>query len=201
MLLSTVILGWIGILIFIVIALTFNKLAHHNEFGFIHLLMAVMYAMWLPFPLVLNQLLNKEVLMVGMIFGTIYLSMMVITMTFQTGHIVHIAMEENKSTYREERSNHMMATLSGPFELLANILKCIWAVFLSIAFWENNNFIMASIMFFFSLLIVYFLILLIDSSLVKRLKFFEKFKSNPYLFNLETLFFFLSLTIYTSMQL
>jgi hypothetical protein len=201
MLLSTLILSWIGILIFLFIALTFNKFAKQNEYGFIHILMAVMYAMWLPIPLVLNQLLNNEVLKVGMIFGTIYLSMMVITMTFQTGHIVHIAKEENLSTNREDRSNHMMATLSGPFELLANILKCIWAVFLSIVFWENNNFIMASIMSLFSLLIVYFLILLLDSSLLKRIKFLEKFKPNPYLFNLETLCFFLILTIFISLQL
>ncbi len=66
----------------------------------------------------MNQLLNNEVLKVGMIVGIIYLSMMVITMTFQTGHIVHIAREENKSPNREDGSNHMMATLSGPFELL-----------------------------------------------------------------------------------
>ncbi|WP_443259480.1 hypothetical protein [Virgibacillus sp. L01] len=148
----------------------------------------------------MNQLLNIELLKVGMIFGIIYLSMMVITMTFQTGHIVHIAKEDYKSTTIEERSNHMMATLSGPYELFANILKCIWALFLSIAFWETNNLLMAGIMFLFSLLITIFLPIFIDSSLVKRLKFFEKFKPNPYLFNLETFCFFLILMIFISIQ-
>ncbi|MGE7601581.1 hypothetical protein ACQKL5_03655 [Peribacillus sp. NPDC097675] len=201
MLLSTVILGWIGILLFLFIATTFNKLAKNNEFGFLHLLMAVMYVMWLPIPIAMTHLLNNEALQVGMIFGIIYLSMMIITMALQTGHIVHIEREVNKSTTQEERSNHMMATLSGPFELLANILKCIWALFLTIAFWENNNFLLAIIMSLFCLLIVYFLAILVDISLLKRIKFFGRFKPNPYFFNIETFCFFLILMSFISIHL
>jgi hypothetical protein len=201
MVLSAVILGWIGILIFLIIALTFNKLMNNNEFGFLHILMAFMYAMWLPLPIVMTHLLKNDALQIGMIFGIIYLCMMVITMAFQTGHIVHTEREGNKSIAQEERSNHMMATLSGPFELLANILKCIWALFLAIAFWENNHFILTVIMSLFSLLIVYFLPILIDISLLKRITFFGKFKPNPYLFNIETLCFFLILTWFISTHL
>lgn len=201
MLLSTVILGWIGVFLFLLIALTFNKLANHNEFGFLHILMAVMYVMWLPVPIAMTHLLNSEALQVGMIFGILYLSMMIITMAFQTGHIVHIEKELNKSTTQEERSDHMMATLSGPFELLANILKSMWALFLSIAFWETDNFIWAIIMALFFLLIIYFLSILVDTSLLKRIKFFGRFHPNPYFFNAETLCFFLVLMSFISIHL
>lgn len=201
MLLSAVILGWIGILIFLFIATTINKLVKNNEFGFLHILMAIMYAMWVPIPIAMTHLLNNEALQVGMIFGIIYLSMMIITMAFQTGHIVHIERESKKSTTQEERSNHMMATLSGPFELLANILKCMWALFLTIAFWENNNFLLAIIMSLFCLLIVYFLAILVDISLLKRIKFFGRFKPNPYFFNVETFCFFLILVSFISLHL
>ncbi|SDJ80961.1 hypothetical protein [Sediminibacillus albus] len=196
MLLSTVILGWIGILLFAIMAVTFIKLFQHNELGFLHILMALMYAMWLPLPAVLNQQINKDVLQAGMIFGVTYLIMMIVTMTFQAGHIVYITRNGKNSV--EEHNNHMMETLSNPFELLANIFKSLWALFLTIAFWQSNNFLMAGLMLLFSLIGFYFLI---DRSLVKRIKFLEKFKPNPYLFNVETLCFFLILMVYTSGQL
>lgn len=41
-------------------------------------MMALMYAMWLPLPWGLNQILEAESLRVGAIFGTVYLSMMLI---------------------------------------------------------------------------------------------------------------------------
>lgn len=201
MVLSTVILGWIGILLFFVIAITFNNLLKNNEFGFLHILMAVMYVMWVPIPIAMTHLLNSEALQVGMIFGIIYLSMLIMTMALQTGHIVHIERESHKSTTQVERSNHMMATLSGPFEILANILKCMWAFFLTIAFWQNDNFLMAIIMSLFCLLIVYFLAILVDISLLKRIKFLGRFKPNPYFISVETLCFFLILMIFISIHL
>ncbi|MGY0692022.1 hypothetical protein ACW2QC_04415 [Virgibacillus sp. FSP13] len=59
MLLSTIILGWIGILIFFIIIFTFQKLAKNDELGFLHLLMAFMYSMWLPLPMTVNNLLDS----------------------------------------------------------------------------------------------------------------------------------------------
>lgn len=82
------ILDWIGVLIFVIIAFTFQKMIKNNEFAFMHLLMALKYAMWFPLPLALYQLLNSELLIVGTIFGLAYLIMLVITMTLQTGHII-----------------------------------------------------------------------------------------------------------------
>ncbi|MFC4560152.1 hypothetical protein ACFO3D_18500 [Virgibacillus kekensis] len=196
MLISAAILGWIGIGIMMLIALTFPKLAKQNQFGFIHILMALMYTMWLPLPLAMNSMIEREIAQVGMIFGLAYLIMMVVTMTLQTGHIIFAA--KNKSGISSE---HLMAMLSEPFELMANILKCIWAIFLAVGFWSSGNFIMAWLMILFSLLIVYFFAMLLDRSLVKQIKILSKFKGNPYLFNLETVGFFLALVIYSSISI
>lgn len=90
----------------------------------------------------------------------------------------------------------MMASLSNPFEGLANVFKSIWALFLGIAFWNSGEMIMASLMFLFSILLIYYLFIVLDTSLVKRIKIFSKAKPNPFLINLETLFFFIVLMTY-----
>ncbi|MBP1971505.1 hypothetical protein J2Z83_003656 [Virgibacillus natechei] len=198
MLISTMTLGWIGVLLFLTIIFTVQKMMKNNEFAFIHILMALMYAMWLPLPLALNQLLNSEILQVGTIFGFVYLIMLVITMALQTGHITYLVKHNDDKSITDEQGNYMMATLSNPFESLLGVFKCIWAIFLGITFWNSGEMVMAGLMFLFSLLLFYYLVILLDKSLVKRIKLFSKVKPNPYIINLETLFFFIILMSYIS---
>lgn len=90
MIISTIIFGWIGVFIFFSIAVSFQKMSINNEFAFLHFLMALMYALWLPLPIALNESLNSDYLQIGTIFGLVYLFMLVIAMTLQTGHITYI---------------------------------------------------------------------------------------------------------------
>ena len=189
---STLVLGWIGIVLFVILAVTFPKLANNNEFGFIHILMAIMYAMWLPIPITLYEILHTDSLKMGMIFGIVYLSMMIITMSLQTGHIVHSAKERQSQAI----SNHLMEILSGPFELMANIVKSIWVLFLAVAFWEQEYVIMATVFGIFSLLFIYFFLLLLKASLIKPNIFLKKIHANTYFFNLEMFSLFLSLMLF-----
>lgn len=199
MLVSTIIMGWIGILIFIIIATTFQKMAKNNEFAFIHILMALMHAMWLPLPLAFDRLLNVEILQVGTIFGLAYLIMMVMTMTLQTGHIAYIVKQNDDKAITDKYGNYMMATLSNPFEGLAMTFKCVWALFLGLSFFNSGEVLMAGLMFLFSLFFFYYLAIIIDTSLVKRMKPFSKVKPNPWIFNLETMLFFISLISYMTL--
>ncbi|MGP4072051.1 hypothetical protein ACTWQB_05805 [Piscibacillus sp. B03] len=192
---STIILGWIGVIIYLMIMFTYQKLAKHNEYGFIHMLMALMYTLWLPIPIVLYKLIDLELLLVGTIFGTVSLIMMLMTMTFQTGHIVFLT-KQTEQKIPDSTGNYMMATLSNPFEVLANVLRMVWAIFLALSFWSINQIAMAMIMSTFSLLSIYYLLMMIDTSLVKRVTFLEKFKPNMILVNSETLSFFSILVIY-----
>lgn len=198
MIISTMIMGWIGILIFLFIIFTHRKLVKGNEYAFIHLLMALMYAMWLPLPLALNKLLQSDFLQVGTIFGFAYVMMIVFTMTLQTGHISYIVKHNDDKSITEKQGQYMMATLSNPFELLANILRCVWSLFLGIAFWSSGQVLMASLLLLFSLFVFYFFAIMLDTVLVKRVTFFSKVKPNPILFNLETLLFFIVLVSYVT---
>lgn len=201
MLISTMILGWIGVIIFLILIFTYQMLVKSNEFAFLHLLMAIMYAMWFPLPLVLYDLLNSDVLLVGTLFGLAYLFSLVISMALQTGHIAFITKNNKDYSITDKLGEYMMSTLSNPLESLLGVFKGIWAIFLGIAFWQNDEMLMASIMLIFASFIIYYLFIMLDTSLVKRVKLFSKIKPNPYFVNLETLLFFIILMSYITLYL
>jgi len=191
----TLICGYMGILIFMIIVLFFKKLNDNKEYGFIHLLMAFMYVMWLPIPIALYKIINNPLLIIGTIFGFTYLVMMVITMIIQTGHLVYVVKQENREIWQKQ-TDLMFATFGGPYEVFANILRGIWAVFLAIYFWENFNVTMAILMTIYGALAVYYLLLVIKISMVEHYNIFNRIKSNSIFFNIETLVFFIILIIY-----
>lgn len=196
MLFSTIFLGWLGVIIFIVILFMFQKLMKSNEYAFLHLLMAIMYALWLPLPFVFYQLLDSEILIVGTVFGIAYLILLIAGMVLQTGHLIFITKYNENRTITESQGNYIMSTLSHPLEGLSNVFKCIWAIFLSITFWQSGQLLMATVMLVFGLFFIYYLLIILDASLIKRLKLFEKVKPNLILINIETLLFFVTLLIY-----
>ncbi len=201
MLISTMILGWIGVIIFLILIFTYQMLVKSNEFAFLHLIMTIMYAMWFPLPLVLYDLLNSDVLLVGTLFGLAYLFSLVISMALQTGHIAFITKNNKDYSITDKLGEYMMSTLSNPLESLLGVFKGIWAIFLGIAFWQNDEMLMASIMLIFASFIIYYLFIMLDTSLVKRVKLFSKIKPNPYFVNLETLLFFIILMSYITLYL
>lgn len=197
---STMIFGWVGILIFLTIIFTFQKMIKSNEYALLHLLMAIMYAMWLPLPFVLYQLLDSDTLLVGTVFGSVYLILLVIGMTLQTGHIAFLTKHNENGEITDSQGNYMMATISNPFESLVNVFKCVWAIFLSITFWQTGEIFMAGLMFLFGLFLFYYLFIALDASLLKRIKLFTKMKPNTFLVNFETLLFFITLLFYMTFK-
>ena len=198
MLYSTIILGWIGIVIFLIIVISFQKMARSNEFALLHLLMAFMYAMWFPLPILLYQLLNTEVLLAGTLFGIAYLFSLVFSMLLQTGHIAFVVKNNEDHSISNKMGDYMMATLTDPLESFLNIFKCMWALFLGIAFWQNGEILMTGIMFAFTLFIFYYIFIMLDATLTKRLKLLSKVRPNSIVVNLETLLFFITLMCYVT---
>lgn len=199
MIASSMIMGWVGISIFVLIASTFRKLIKDNEYAFLHVLMTFMYVMWLPLPLTFYRLLNTDLLLVGTIFGLIYLVMIVIAMALQAGHISYIV-KHNDHQISEMHGDYMMAVISNPMEGLANIFKCIWAWFLGVSFWKNDEMMMAAIMFLFSLFFFYYLLIVLEQSVVKQMKGITNVKPNQTFVNLETFVFFLALVGYITIK-
>lgn len=197
MLVFATILGWMGILIFMIIIFSLKSLMKNGEYGLLHTLMAAMYAVWLPLPIVLYQALDNEILLIGPIFGVVYLTMIVISMILQTGHIVFISRKEGEEI-SDIQGKWIMATLSGPIETLANVFKSIWAISLAIVYWQAGKFLMSGLFIMFGALFIYFFIILINMSMVKPIKIFAKVRPNPYMINLETILFFFVLVAWIS---
>ncbi|WP_405100234.1 hypothetical protein [Oceanobacillus sp. FSL H7-0719] len=199
MLVSTMIFGWTGVILFLFLSFSYQKLAKSNEFALVHIVMAIMYATWLPLPFTLNHILKIEYLQIGTIFGIVYLLLLVSAMTLQAGHITFIVKENDNRGITDIQGEYMMFTLSNPLEATVNIFKCIWALFLALAFWNQNERIMAVIMLFFSFLIFYYLAIVLNTVMVKQMKLFSWVKQNIYFTNLETFSFFFVLLIYLTL--
>ncbi|MET3683358.1 hypothetical protein ABID56_001453 [Alkalibacillus flavidus] len=201
MLISALVMGWVGVLIHLIIMSTFKKMIKHNEFAFLHLLMVFMYAMWLPLPITLYQLLDSHLLQVGIIFGFTYLFMIVVTMALQVGHITFVTKSNEEENISNEIASYVMGTLSNPFETIANVFKSIWALFLGLAFWNAGEYLMSILMLVFSLLFVYYLFIVLDTSVLRRIKLFSKVKANTLFINLETLLFFSVIMFYVTFHI
>ncbi|MDN4607673.1 hypothetical protein [Sporosarcina highlanderae] len=173
-------------------------MSERNEYAFLHLLMAIMYAMWLPLPLALLRLIDSDTVIIGTIFGLAYLFMMVISMVLQTGHIAFIQKYDLDHSIPEKHAEYMMATLTNPFESLLGVFKSMWAIFLGITFWQSGEMLMAGLMLLFSLFIFYYLFIALDMSLMKRVKLLSKVKANIFIVNIETLAFFITLMCYVT---
>lgn len=199
LLVSTMIFGWTGVILFLFLSFSYQKLAKSNEFALVHIVMAIMYATWLPLPFTLNHILKIEYLQIGTIFGIVYLLLLVSAMTLQAGHITFIVKENDNRGITDIQGEYMMFTLSNPLEATVNIFKCIWALFLALAFWNQNERIMAVIMLFFSFLIFYYLAIVLNTVMVKQMKLFSWVKQNIYFTNLETFSFFFVLLIYLTL--
>lgn len=199
LLVSTMIFGWTGVILFLFLSFSYQKLAESNEFALVHIVMAMMYATWLPLPFTLNHILKIEYLQIGTIFGIVYLLLLVSAMTLQAGHITFIVKENDNRGITDIQGEYMMFTLSNPLEATVNIFKCIWALFLALAFWNQNERIMAVIMLFFSFLIFYYLAIVLNTVMVKQMKLFSWVKQNIYFTNLETFSFFFVLLIYLTL--
>lgn len=197
MLISSVIFSWLGLFLFLILIVIYKQLVSRNEYALIHTIMALKFAFWMPLPIALYLYLDSSILLAGTIFGLLYVFMQLITMTIQAGHNIFVI----KQTSSDATSNLLFAAISKPFEAIANVFKSIWSLFLSIAFWQSGEHVLASFMFLFSLLIIYYFAIAIKESLLHSNTVLSKFKNNMIFTNLETLLFFILLTTYLTLHL
>lgn len=197
MLISSVIFSWLGLFLFLILIVIYKQLVSRNEYALIHTIMALKFAFWMPLPIALYLYLDSSILLAGTIFGLLYVFMQLITMTIQAGHNIFVI----KQTSSDATSDLLFAAISKPFEAIANVFKSIWSLFLSIAFWQSGEHVLACFMFLFSLLIIYYFAIAIKESLLHSNTVLSKFKNNMIFTNLETLLFFILLTTYLTLHL
>ncbi|WP_425449408.1 hypothetical protein [Dethiothermospora halolimnae] len=192
-------MGILGLVIFIIIVTTFQKLLKNNESGFLHLLMCFMFLCWLPVPLVVYiELKAYSFLFIGALLGTVSLILYIIKMILQASHLSYSARASNndKELWREKNEWMLNGLLGSQVELLAGFLKGIWTIFLTIVFWLNGQMIFSALGIIYSLFTIIYLLKLLDTSLIKELKILKVLSINTLIINLETSSWFLILLIW-----
>jgi len=185
---TTFILGLIGVLLFIIILGSFQKLLSNNESGFLHLLMSLMFLCWLPIPLVIYmKMKNYDFLLVGTIFGMLSIIIYITTMLLQASHLSYSSKMQNSDLELwENRDKWMMnGLLGGQVELMAGFLKGVWTIFLTICFWLNGQILFFILGIIYSLLVFFYLSMLLDMSINKQIPFLKKMKLNSIMINLD----------------
>jgi len=196
---ATAIFSVIGIILFLIIVLTYNKLLQNNESGFLHLLMALMYASWLPIPITVYRLLGDyKFLIVGTVFGVTSIVILILTMVLQAGHLTYSANRHKEDAVLWDRNDNWMLNglLGGQVELLANVLRGIWVIFVTICFWLRGDVLLFSFGVIFSSFVCAYVMRIIDLSLVSEIRFLKLVKLNYIIINLETFGWFLLLTVW-----
>lgn len=199
MIITTFIIGLIGILIFILILCSFQKLLANNESGFLHLLMSLMFLCWLPIPLVVYvKMKSYDFLLVGTIFGVLAIILYIVTMLLQAGHLSYSAkMQKRDVQLWENRDDWMLnGLLGGQVELMAGFLKGIWIIFLTICFYLSGQTLFFILGIVYSVLTFFYLSMLFDASVNKQISFLKKLKLNSIIINLDNASWFAILLIW-----
>lgn len=198
-----IIIGSIGILLFLVILTTYSKLLKNNESGFLHLLMCLMYTCWLPLPIVINfKYRIYDFLVIGTILGTTSILLLIVTMLLQASHLSYSALKSNNNAnlWNDRDAWMLNGLLGGQVELFAFLLKTLWYICLTYVFFITKNYIFFTIGIIYSLLVIFYFFMLLDKSLIKEISFMKKLKLNTLIINLETTSWFLIIIILLSVN-
>ncbi|MCO7174982.1 hypothetical protein ACFP7A_04065 [Sporolactobacillus kofuensis] len=188
--------GWTGIFLFFLLSIKVNGLAKKNEYALIHVLFILIFSSWLPIPLIFSILFAGWPAQIGALYGILSLSLFIIAMALQTGHIIY----SNRHAHEQKKlwdnyDSWMMSMLSDPIEVIAGIFAWISAIFNAIALVHHNIGFTSIIIFLLSLQIIYCVALLLRSVLNSPPQWINSIKPNPYILNIGLFLYFLVILI------
>ncbi|MCQ2009805.1 hypothetical protein NOM01_07275 [Sporolactobacillus sp. STSJ-5] len=185
MVVPTLAFGWIGVILFLLLAVFLKNLTQKNEFALIHVLLIFIFTCWLPVAFSLAFSINGWAAKIGTLFCVLALIMFIIAMSLQTGYIVYSNKhsKENKDLW-EAKNEWMMNLLSDPIEMIAGIFNWIGAIFIGTSLLQNNHHFFAAVVFILSLQVIYCLALLFRTCLNTPPKWIQSIKPNSVVLNL-----------------
>ncbi|MDY7043571.1 hypothetical protein RVS70_05070 [Virgibacillus sp. M23] len=199
--LGFIIMGWLGILIYLFLIFTANKLEKNGETALLHLIICFVFIFFTPLPLYLSFNNHNPIFWLSSIFVYLFLIMIIITMALQVGHLSYSNKQLNNDKW-QERDNWMIHGMLGDvFESIVNVVFHIWILLLAIGFFIEDEFVMAAIMTVFSLFIIRNLFILLNVVIKKPMRLFQIFKMNSVITTLETFIFFVVLVCWMTFYL
>ena len=191
--LGYIIMGWLGVLIYLLLILTANKLEKKGETALLHLIICFAFIFFTPLPLYLCFSNHNPIFLLSSIFGYLFLIMIIITMALQVGHLSYSNKQQNNEKWKD-RDNWMIHGMLGDvFESVVNVVFHIWILLLAIGFFLEEKIVMGALMTIFSVFIIRSLLILLNVVIKKPIRLFKVFKMNSVITTLETFIFFLVL--------
>ncbi|KGX90121.1 hypothetical protein [Pontibacillus marinus] len=191
--LGLMILGWLGVLIYLIVIFTANKLLENGESALLHLLICFAFILMTPIPLFLSITNSNQIFILSSVFGYLFLIMIITTMALQVGHLSYSNKQQDKELW-EDRDNWMIHGMLGDvYESIVNVVFHIWIMLLAIGFFLEEKFLMGILMTIFTLFIVRSLGILLNEVIQKPIPFLRVFRMNPVITTLETLLFFITI--------
>jgi len=186
--------GIIGLLIFIKLITSVQRLLKNDEGAYIHLLMALMYVCWLPIPIVSFIKFQKyDFLIIGAIFGTLSLVIGIMVMILQASHLSYSKKEREEDPEFWNRADTWVLNglIGSQAELLMGALKGLWIIIMTVSFILERDIVLSLFGVVFALLnSVYFLMLYNDA-----FKRESKIKLNMLVINIECVIWYTMMAI------
>ncbi|MFT8312086.1 MAG: hypothetical protein ABF629_13055 [Sporolactobacillus sp.] len=197
MLITTLAFGWIGVMLFLLLAVFLKMLTKKNEFALIHLLLIFIFTCWLPVAFSLVFFISGWAARIGTLFCVLALIIFIIAMALQTGQIVYSNKHSKENIDRWEANDEwMMSMLSDPIEMFAGIFNWVGAIFIGLSLLQNNHSFFAAIIFLLSIQLIYCFALLFRTCLNTPPKVIQSIKPNPMILNLGLFLYYIVLLMF-----
>lgn len=184
------IFGCLGLTLFLCIMFMWRTLLNSGESALLHLLICFVYVFWIPLPLGLTISNHDELFTVAMVFGYLFLAMMIFTMALQVGHLSYRNKQANDLIWDDRDSWMLQGMLGNVFESIVMVIFHIWTILLMIGFFVENNSIVGFVMLGFSLFMVRSLYTLISVVVRRPVPILKIGKTSAIVTNLEIFLFF-----------
>jgi hypothetical protein len=193
------ILGWLGIITYLIVFLSAQKLINKGESALLHLLICFVFVFLTPIPIYLYSTIGNEYFLVSTIFGYIFFILIITTMALQVGHLAYRNKQKNTDIWEERDSWMINGMLGDIYESIVGVIFHLWIILLALGFFQEGIYSMGVIMALFSWLLIRSLLILLKLVLKEPISFLNRVKLSPILTNLETFLLFLIIIIWISL--
>jgi len=184
----SMVMGLMAILLYLYLFMSVKKHLKAERGALIHLILSMVYTLWLPLPLALvfkNDL--DHLLILGGLFGGLSLVVGALVMIVQASHLSYACKHLKEETYYDQVNGWVLNGLIGSqVELYAGVLKFIWILFVTLYHLSQSAWFLAAVSAAFLLVNA----LYIPSLISDNLKVDWRLKTNQVIIHLETLLWY-----------
>ncbi|GGI03937.1 hypothetical protein ACFSQ2_05710 [Mammaliicoccus vitulinus] len=177
----------LGLIIYIGLMIFSKQLILNKKFILIHFMFVLIFICFSQVPIIYFEKLHGYLNVFALVIGLLFILIMCLSMFLQVICDILYATQ----LLNDEIVDKIFKIVSGPLEIMSNIMKSIWLLSLGLLFVQNQNYIMGTITLLWGLLVIYYMNILIYYVSKQR----KGIKPNVIFINIETFVLFVILFI------